>query len=96
MGGNHPAPLHAQIVATGAAYLQMGGIATVLFGQQLVNQLGYAEPPEWLALVQNNQLQVFIGLFMLSSIGQNMASTGTSDRGLGLKRWELYDDLTLF
>jgi len=48
----------------------------LFFGNQLCRWFGLAQPPAALRAMQENQLQVFMGLFVLSSIAQNLQATG--------------------
>mmetsp|Transcript_554 Transcript_554/g.797 ORF Transcript_554/g.797 Transcript_554/m.797 type:complete len:145 (-) Transcript_554:358-792(-) len=75
-GGNHPPPLFARVAADAAGYLQIGGVATILFADPLFNFLGYAQPPEIIERLRANQVQSFMMLFLFSSLAQNFANTG--------------------
>jgi len=48
----------------------------MMFGGSVFNALGYTTPPAWLTQMQENQMQVFMGLFMFSMVAANMQSTG--------------------
>jgi len=75
-GANYPAPAHAQFLGKLAGYVQVAGVIMMMFGGSVFNALGYTTPPAWLTQMQENQMQVFMGLFMFSMVAANMQSTG--------------------
>lgn len=54
----------------------MSFIAFTFFGSSIFQALGYAQPPQFWTQIQENQLQAFLGLFLFSSVAQNMQATG--------------------
>ncbi len=75
-GGNHPPSFLASVLVNAATAAQIGGVALLFFGQQIFPVFGMDQPPAWYNDLRENQMQVFIGLFLMSSLAQNMAATG--------------------
>mmetsp|Transcript_15291 Transcript_15291/g.38566 ORF Transcript_15291/g.38566 Transcript_15291/m.38566 type:complete len:113 (-) Transcript_15291:98-436(-) len=63
------------MLGSASAYLQVGGVGFLLFGQSIFEAMGMAIPA-WYLQLRENQLQTFLGLFVLSSVAQNMCATG--------------------
>lgn len=69
------------MLSKAATVMQVGAIATSVLGGPLLRRLGVAEPAPMTAL-RENQVQVFMGLFLLSSVAQNMEATGAFEVSL--------------
>jgi selT/selW/selH-like putative selenoprotein len=81
-GGNHPPSWAASTLVTAAYAAQIGGVALLFMGAQIFAALGMAQPPGWYNDMRENQMQVFLGLFLVSSLAQNMAATGAFEISL--------------
>jgi selT/selW/selH-like putative selenoprotein len=74
-GGNYPPGPFAEISATIAGYLWIGGIALLLAGDIIFRTLGIT-PPSWYETMKANKVMCFIGLFIMNSLGSSMMTTG--------------------
>lgn len=58
----------------------------LLFSKQISELMGYRETPQILQSMQRNQMQIFLGLFLLSSVVQNFRNTGAFEISVNGKR----------
>lgn len=75
-GANYPAPDYAANVIQAVGMIQFATVLLLFFPGQICRALGYAEPPEFMLTLQQNQMTVFLSLFLMSSYAQNLANTG--------------------
>mmetsp|Transcript_8918 Transcript_8918/g.10201 ORF Transcript_8918/g.10201 Transcript_8918/m.10201 type:complete len:99 (+) Transcript_8918:567-863(+) len=48
----------------------------LFFPAQAMGILGYSQEPEWMTVMQENKMTVFLILFLMSSFAQNLSNTG--------------------
>lgn len=76
-GANYPSSTAAVYLVQLVQVLQFGTILFIFLADTIfLNVLGYPTVPGWVTLLRQNQLQVIISLFLLSSFSQNLLSTG--------------------
>lgn len=80
-GDVYPPTQFAQICASIASFLWLGGIALLMAGTQLFQAMGIPEP-EFYKLMKANGLATFVLLFLVNNIGSSMIATGTYHRRL--------------
>jgi hypothetical protein len=76
-GGNYPPPIHAQYIAQLASIIWFVGIAFLLAGPQILSAMGFSEPyPALVEMMNSNKVGMFCVLFIISSMGNSMITTG--------------------
>lgn len=75
-GGNFPAPWYATLLSQAVMYMQIGFVGLSFFGSNIWPMLGLTEPPSLWQQAQQNQIQCFMFLFLISSVAQNMCASG--------------------
>ena len=76
-GGNYPPPPFAVYLFQLVQFMQFTGILTLFFADTIfIRILGFPAVPPMVRQLQENQLQVIIFLFVMSSFAQNLLTTG--------------------
>ncbi|GBG30949.1 Selenoprotein T [Hondaea fermentalgiana] len=81
-GDNYQPSWIVPYLLQGAGAAQIAGVVLMLFGDQIFDRLGM-QTPDIIVLMRQYQMQTFLGLFVLSSVAQNMASSGAFEISLG-------------
>ena len=81
-GENFPPPVVYQLIAQLAGIIQMVGFVFVIFGSAIFNLLGVPTPQWYYGTVTNNKMQFIMGLFLLSSVAQQLIATGAFEISL--------------
>lgn len=74
-GDTYPPPLYATSIATLTSYIWMGGIAVLMFGDQIFGALGMPVP-DLVKKMSENKPVAFFALFVINNIGSSLVSTG--------------------
>lgn len=74
-GGLYPPKNGALIFAQAMQTIQMLAIPFMFFGDSILNMLGIPEP-SWYKQFAENKMTVFLTVWFLNSIAQNLCSTG--------------------
>ena len=75
-GAHYPTPPVADFLVSLAAGAQISIVGLLLFAKPICQALGYTQTPPVVQQLQENQMQIFVGLFIMSSLVQNMKNTG--------------------
>lgn len=75
-GAHYPPPPYTETLVSLAALAQMSVVVLLLFAKPITRSLGYTQTPPFVQQLQENQMQIFITLFILSSFVQNLKNTG--------------------
>lgn len=71
----NPPTAFGEMVASLIGFIWMAGIALLIGGKQIFAALNMAEP-SWYQYMRENNVTVFVGLFLLNNIGGAMMQTG--------------------
>jgi selT/selW/selH-like putative selenoprotein len=75
-GENFPPPAQNVMFAQAIGYLQTFGMIFCFFGDTIAQMTGFPIPPATLAYVKENRMQVFVCLFLMNGLAQNLVATG--------------------
>lgn len=76
-GANYPPPAFAVALTQVVQIIQLAAVILLFLGERICRDyLGYTTTPAFIQVMKNNQIQTFIGLFLLSSISQGFLATG--------------------
>lgn len=75
-GAQYPPPPFAERLLFIAQTIQISAVALLLGAGPITRALGFTEIPPLVTKMRENQMQIFIGLFVMSSFVQNLKNTG--------------------
>ena len=74
-GDNYPPSQFATMIASVTGLLWMGGLVFLMLGKSILTSL-QIEENQYVKLVFDNKMVVFIALFMLNNVGASFLATG--------------------
>ncbi len=75
-GRVQPPTVMGEMIANVISMIWIGGIALLMGGEYIFNNILNMPPPQWYHTIKANQMAVFVGLFMLNNFGAAMIQTG--------------------